>query len=351
MKDNQGYLIINLDTESLLDEEAEILNNKFIGGVLLFEHNFINFDQIKSLIADIKSINSNLLIAIDHEGGRVQRFKKGFTSLPSFNSIGNIYGMDPDLGEEIAYYAGYIAGYELKQIGVDVNFSPVVDLSTNSNVLSSRTFSKSSIDVVRLSLSYIDGLIDNGIIPTLKHYPGHGCVSGDTHTDLMSCKMSWEEIHKHLIVFEKIYNKQDIPIMTSHIQFNNISKDPVTTSSKWLNEIPSKVFGKFPFFISDDLEMLGIKKHYPELSKLSILEKTLAEGCSMAIVTTMQDKKIIEEKRSYLFYKNEYLDKLNSQNFHPRNINLPCSHELTYNKGDVNTYLKATEVVGRHIKE
>jgi beta-glucosidase-like glycosyl hydrolase len=163
--------------------------------------------------------------------------------------------------------------------------------------------------------------------------------------------MSWEEIYKHLIVFEKIYNKQDIPIMTSHIQFNNISMDPVTTSSKWLNDIPSKVFGKFPFFISDDLEMLGIKKHYPELSKLSILEKTLAEGCSMAIVTTMQDKKIIEEKRSYLFYKNEYLDKLNSHNFRPRNINLPCSHELTYNKGDVNTYLKATEVVGRHIKE
>jgi hypothetical protein len=97
--------------------------------------------------------------------------------------------------------------------------------------------------------------------------------------------------------------------------------------------------------------MLGIKKHYPELSKLSILEKTITEGCSMAIVTTMQDKKIIEEKRSYLFYKNEYLDKLNSHNFHPRNINLPCLHELTYNKGDVNTYRKATEVVGRHIKE
>jgi hypothetical protein len=72
----------------------------------------------------------------------------------------------------------------------------------------------------------------------------------------------------------------------------------------------NKVFGKYPFFISDDLEMLGIKKHYPELSKLSVLEKTLAGGCSMAIVTTMQDKKIIEEKRSYLFYKNEYLEKL-----------------------------------------
>ena len=351
MKNNQGYLIINLDTEILLDEEAEILNNKFIGGVLLFEHNFINPDQVNSLITNIKTINSDLLIAIDHEGGRVQRFKKGLTSLPSFNSIGNVYRMDPSLGDEVAYYAGYIAGYELKEIGIDINFSPVVDISTNSNVLSSRTFSRSSIDVVRLSLSYIEGLIDNGIIPTLKHYPGHGCVSDDTHTDLVCSDMSWEEIYKHLIVFEKIYDKHDIPIMTSHIQFNNISNDPVTTSSKWLNEIPEKVFGKLPFFISDDLEMLGVKNHFPQLSKLSILEKTLTGGCAMAIVTTMQDKKIIEEKRSYLFYKNEYLDKLKSQKFHPRDINLPCLHELTYNKGDMNTYRKATEVVGRHIKE
>ena len=247
---------------------------------------------------------------------------------------------------------GWLIGYELRCIGIDVNTAPVLDINYNrSNVMQGRCFSEDPKDTSLLSEAFIIGTKQSGISSICKHYPGHGCVSGDTHTDLMSCKMSWEEIHKHLIVFEKIYNKQDIPIMTSHIQFNNISKDPVTTSSKWLNEIPSKVFGKFPFFISDDLEMLGIKKHYPELSKLSILEKTLAEGCSMAIVTTMQDKKIIEEKRSYLFYKNEYLDKLNSHNFHPRNINLPCLHELTYNKGDVDTYRKATEEVGKHIKE
>ena len=190
MKDNQGYLIINLDGDRLLDEEVEILNSKFIGGVLLFEHNFINNDQIKSLIDSIKSINSNLLIAIDHEGGRVQRFKEGFTSLPSFSSIGNLYKTDHNLADEIAYNSGYIAGYELKAIGVDLNFSPVVDLSSNSDVLNSRTFSESSINVVRLSLLYIQGLIDNGIIPTLKHYPGHGSVSGDTHTDLMNCDLS-----------------------------------------------------------------------------------------------------------------------------------------------------------------
>jgi len=351
MKDNQGYLIINLDSDRLLDEEVEILNNKFIGGVLLFEHNFINNDQIKSLIESIKSVNSNLLIAIDHEGGRVQRFKEGFTSLPSFSSIGSIHITDHSLADEIAYNSGYIAGYELKAIGVDLNFSPVVDLSSNSNVLNSRTFSESSINVVRLSLLYIQGLIDNGIIPTLKHYPGHGSVSGDTHTDLLNCDMSWDDIYKHLVVFEKIHNKYNIPIMTSHIQFNKISNHPVTTSSTWLKDIPRKVFDKHPFFISDDLEMLGIKKHYSDLNRLSILEKTLTSGCSMAIVTTMQDKKIIKEKKSHLFYKKEYLDKLKSHNINTDHINLPCLDDLLYNRGDVNTYHKAIEIMGRHTKD
>ena len=351
MKDNHGYLIINLDTTNLLDEEAEMLNNKFIGGVLLFEHNFINQDQIKSLIKNIKSINSNLLIAIDHEGGRVQRFKEGFTSLPSFSSIGAACKANHDLAEEIAYHAGYIAGFELKAIGVDLNFSPVVDLTSSSNVLNSRTFSESSIDVIELSSSYIQGMIDNGIMPTLKHYPGHGAVSGDTHTDLMINNLSWEELHKHIVIFEKIHNKYEVPIMTSHIQFNNISSDPVTTSAKWLNDIANKLFNKLPYFISDDLEMLGLKKHYPELSRLSILEKTLTGGCSMAIVTTMQDRKIIQEKRSYLFYKNEYLDKLDQYDFHTDHINLPCLHDLSYNKGNLSTYRKAVELVEKHMRE
>ena len=351
MKDNKGFLIINLDCDTLLDEEAEILSNKFIGGVLLFKHNFVNINQIKSLIDNIKSINNKLLIAIDHEGGRVQRFNEGFSSLPSFNSIGNIYRTNHNLADKIAYNSGYIAGYELKAIGIDLNFSPVIDLSVKSNVLNSRTFSESSTNVIRLSLSYIQGLIDNGIIPTLKHYPGHGTVSGDTHTDLINCNIPWNDLYKHLVVFEKIHNKYEVPIMTSHIQFSEISNDPVTTSSKWLKDIPRKVFDKLPCFISDDLEMLGIRKHYPELSRLNILEKTLTSGCSMAIVTTMQDKKIIKEKKSHLFYKNEYLDKLNSHKINTDHINLPSLDNLSYNRGEVDTYHKAIEIMGQYIKE
>ena len=97
--------------------------------------------------------------------------------------------------------------------------------------------------------------------------------------------------------------------------------------------------------------MLGIRKHYPELSRLNILEKTLTSGCSMAIVTTMQDKKIIKEKKSHLFYKNEYLDKLNSHSINTDHINLPSLDNLSYNRGEVDTYHKAIEFMGQYIKE
>ena len=117
------------------------MENEIIGGVILFDHNYENVEQTISLIDSIKSINNNILIAVDHEGGRVQRFREEFTLLPSFESIGSIYLDDQHLADEIAYYCGYISGFELKRAGIDINFSPVVDLSSESNVLNSRTFS------------------------------------------------------------------------------------------------------------------------------------------------------------------------------------------------------------------
>ena len=154
----------------------------YIGGVILFDHNYEHVEQVKSLIDSIKSINNDIFIAVDHEGGRVQRFKEDFTLLPSFESIGDIYLDDQDLADEIAYYCGYISGFELKRAGIDINFSPVVDLSSDSNVLNSRTLSRDPEVILRLASRYIMGHIDNEIIPVLKHFPGHGAVLSDTHT-------------------------------------------------------------------------------------------------------------------------------------------------------------------------
>ena len=195
--------------------------------------------------------------------------------MPTFSAIGDLYLDDTDLADQIAYSSGYVAGYELKEIGIDVNFSPVVDLSSDSLVLNSRTFSNNSQIVLRLATSYINGLIDNGIVPTLKHFPGHGAVISDTHTDISECNLSLDRLENHISVFKDIHDAYKIPIMTSHISYNRVSSDPVTTSIEWLKQTSKIIFNNKPFFISDDLEMSAITKKYKKMNHESVFSTEL----------------------------------------------------------------------------
>ena len=143
----------------------------------------------------------------------MQRFKDGFTLLPSFYEISQLYNQDNAVAQEVAYSSGYVAGYELKTIGVDINFSPVVDLTSKSTVMSERTLSASPEVVISLASSYIRGLIDNGILPTLKHFPGHGAVTSDTHTDISKCNLTLHELSSHVSTFKDLHEKYKLPIM------------------------------------------------------------------------------------------------------------------------------------------
>ena len=337
-----GPIIINLDSISISTEEKDLLLSNLIGGVILFSHNYANKNQIKSLISSIKEIRDNIIICIDHEGGRIQRFKNEFTSLPSFQVIGNLYSIDKTKAEDLAYYSGYIAGYELKDIGIDINFSPVVDLTSKSSVLKSRTFSNNPNVVVELAWKYIQGYVDNGIIPTLKHFPGHGVITTDTHTDISYCDVRYEQLDSHICSFQNIHNKINIPIMTGHIIYPKVSEQPVTSSSKWLQEISNNIFTHKPFFISDDLEMRGLSDHFKDQSKLNIFHKVISSGCDMTIITTMQNQKLIEDKKSYYFYQKEFIEPLcNSSKFQISDINIPCSDDIAYNIGDFDLYKNA----------
>lgn len=337
-----GPIIINLDSITISTEEKDLLSSNLIGGVILFSHNYANKDQIKSLISSIKEIRDNIIICIDHEGGRIQRFKNEFTSLPSFQVIGNLYSIDKTKAKDLAYYSGYIAGYELKDIGIDINFSPVVDLTAKSSVLNSRTFSNDPNVIVDLACKYIQGYIDNGIIPTLKHFPGHGVITTDTHTDISYCNLSYEELNSHIYTFQNIHSKIKIPIMTGHIIYPKVSDQPVTSSTKWLRVISNNIFSQKPFFISDDLEMKGISDLFKNETRLNIFKKVLSSGCDMSIITTMQNQKLIEDKKSYHFYQKEFIEPLGkSGNYEISDINIPCSDDISYNIGDFDVYKNA----------
>ena len=337
-----GPLIINLDSISISSEERDLLSSSLIGGVILFSHNYTDKNQIKSLISSIKEIRDNILICIDHEGGRIQRFKKEFTSLPSFQEIGNLYPINKLKAEDLAYYSGYVAGYELKDIGIDINFSPVVDLTSKSSVLNSRTFSNNPNIVVDLACKHIQGYVDNGIIPTLKHFPGHGVITTDTHTDISYCNLPYEKLESHIYSFQNIHTKMNIPIMTGHIIYPKVSDQPVTSSSKWLHVISNDIFSEKPFFISDDLEMKGIYDLFKNECRLNILHKVLSSGCDMSIITTMQNQQLIEDKKSYYFYQKEFIEPLGkSGKYQISDINIPCSDDISYNIGDSHVYKNA----------
>ena len=352
MKISSNSIIISVDSTILSEEECKLLENEIIGGVILFDHNYKHVDQTISLIESIKSINNNILIAVDHEGGRVQRFKEGFTLLPSFERIGKIYLDNQDLADEIAYYCGYISGFELKQAGIDINFSPVVDLSSDSNVLHSRTLSRNPEVILRLASRYIMGHLDNGIIPVLKHFPGHGAVLSDTHTTISECDTEYDELSTHVEPFKELYNKFRIPIMTSHITYGKISPEPVTTSSEWLSELSTTIFDQKPIFISDDLEMSAISENYTNESKVDILNKTFNAGCNLAIITTMQNKEIIKSKESHYYFQKQYVDQSNNiDKTIAEDINLLCFKDKTYNQDNINNYHNALEGLKRQIEK
>jgi len=290
-----GPLIINLDSTYILDEEVSLLKSQLIGGVILFEHNYHDVNQIKLLIQNIKNINDKLKIFIDHEGGRVQRFKTGLTHLPSFEIIGNVYNSDKNIGKELSYCVGYVAGYELKTLGIDINFSPVVDLRISSDVMKGRTFADNGNDVVDLVKPYLNGLIENGIIPTLKHFPGHGSSNKDSHLGLVDVTQTYQE--KELKPFKDIINDNyKGMIMTAHIMNKNIDKTyPATLSKKFIQEKLRKELNFKGVVVSDDMAMGAIVNHFGFENALNL---AINATCDMLILSNNGktfDENIIEK--------------------------------------------------------
>ena len=300
----RGPLIINIDSPVLSFEEKKLLKNKIIGGVILFSHNHIDFNQTKNLISDIKEIDETILICVDHEGGRVQRLIHGFELLPSFENI----SQDSN-NKELSYEIGKKGSYDLLNVGVDINFSPVIDIygSKNNALLKDRTFGSSINNTITLANEYIKSTLLNKIIPVLKHYPGHGVVTGDTHIEKCESQLKLDDLlDVHLKPFIELYNKYNIPIMTSHIQLSNLDMNIITYSKYWLKEIPKKLFQSKPFFISDDIEMkAALKKNNKSHNLLSALKS----GCDMVIITTMQNDTVIKSKQSYEYFSKNYLTK------------------------------------------
>ena len=289
---NLGKLIVDIDGITLSSNDYDVLTHPNIGGVILFSRNFISIQQVKRLISDIKSIRSpSLIIYVDQEGQKVQRFRDGLTDLPSVSLLGKKYKADPDDAMELSRNLGWLINYELSTLGVDVNTTPVLDIDySKSTIMENRCFAETPKIVSILSEAYIQGLRETGISCICKHYPGHGYAKADSHEILPEDNRDFKTIYKDdLLPYKKAINQNVEGIMTSHVLYKNVDEFPPTLSRKWLQILRNDLRYRGLIY-SDDLSMKALEK-FGNIDDNVI--KSLEAGCDCIFVCN--NRNIVEK--------------------------------------------------------
>ena len=249
-------VIIGIEGTMLLAQEAAQLRRPFCAGVILFSRNYSNPAQLKRLCATIRVQRPDALICVDHEGGRVQRFREGFTAIPAMSAFGRCFDHRPFLACELAEAAGIVMAYELRLFGIDFSFAPVLDLQDPvSDVIGDRAFHANPAVVVLLAEALRRGLRTAGMVAVGKHYPGHGRVVGDSHHVLPQDARSAEEREADLYPFIRQIEGGIEGLMPAHIVFPQTDHRPASFSPVHLAELRARGFDGA--IISDDLDMAG----------------------------------------------------------------------------------------------
>ena len=277
-----GPLIIDLDGLSLSVAEKRLLGSPFIGGVIFFARNFKNREQISFLVSEIRETAPDLLICVDQEGGRVQRFLKGFSIIPPMQLLGNTLKTASKNSESFVKDCGWLMASELIACDVDFSFAPVLDLDANScEVIADRSFSSNPELTTRAAQLFIAGMDEAGMAATGKHFPGHGGVVADSHHETPLDQRSLDELHAHdLIPFKKLAASLGA-IMPAHIIFPKIDSNAVGFSEFWLKNILRESLKFDGVIFSDDLSMKGsdIAGDYKDKA-----ESALKAGCDAILV-------------------------------------------------------------------
>lgn len=278
---NHPPLMIDVSGLSLTSEEKIKLAKPSIGGVILFSRNYQDKAQLQQLTQQIRAIKPSLLIATDHEGGRVQRFRQGFTHLPTMAKLGEVYDQHPEKALKQAFSCGFILAFELLEVGVDFSFAPVLDVDYgNSSVIGDRAFHSHTPTLIKLAKALIDGMHEAGMKCVGKHFPGHGFVVADSHQDLPIDNRSMDEINQDMAVFTALKQKLDA-VMPAHVVYSQVDEKPAGFSSKWIKQILRTQIGFKGAVFSDDLSMQGAHfiKDISQRVKVS-----LDSGCDMVLI-------------------------------------------------------------------
>jgi beta-N-acetylhexosaminidase len=254
-----GPLMIDLEGPEMTAEERELLQHPLVGGVILFTRNYAAPEQLSALVSEIHGVQSpQLLVAVDHEGGRVQRFRSDFSMLPPARRIGHEFDIDPKAGLELARRMGWLMAAELRAHGVDLSFAPCVDLDYGvSEVIGDRAFHVRPDAVAQLAVAYMHGMRDAGMPATAKHFPGHGAVVADSHLAMAVDRRGLLDMDDDLTPYRRLIANGLPAVLAAHVLFPEVDAAPASASARWIRDV---LRGELRFqgvVFTDDMSMAG----------------------------------------------------------------------------------------------
>ena len=279
-----GPLMIDIAGHELTDLERERLRHPLVGGLILFSRNYQSPAQLSSLTAEVHALRSPpLLIAIDHEGGRVQRCREGFTRLPPMRRLGELWDSDAPAALEAAKNIGYVLAAELRACGVDLSFTPVLDLDWGrSSVIGDRAFHADPQAVIALAGALIQGLRQAGMAACGKHFPGHGWVEADSHHQLPVDERSLTELAPDIEPYRQLPLDA---VMPAHVIYTTVDKNTSCFSSKWNDYLRNDINFKGVIF-SDDLSMQAAGVVGDVVARV---DAAWQAGCDMLLICNAPD--------------------------------------------------------------
>ena len=276
--------MIDIEGTHLSDADVVRLKHPLVGGVILFTRNYESIAQLQQLCEEIHALRApQLLIAVDHEGGRVQRFREGFTRLPPMRALGIEWDRNPQHARHLAHALGFVLAAELRAHGVDLSFAPVLDIDHgSSSVIGDRSFHRERDAVAALAQSLVEGMGAAGMSAVGKHFPGHGHVLADSHHELPVDERPYSEIENDdLVPFVRLIESGLAAVMPAHIVYARVDEKPAGFSPVWLKQILREKLKFDGLVFSDDLSMEGAKAFGDIATRAGA---ALDAGCDMVLV-------------------------------------------------------------------
>nr|WP_165496923.1 MULTISPECIES: beta-N-acetylhexosaminidase [Pseudomonas] len=272
-----GSLMLDIAGTWLTAEDRHLLRQPEVGGLILFARNIEHPRQVRELCASIRALRPDLLLAVDQEGGRVQRLRQGFVRLPPMRAIGQCAD-----AERLARYCGWVMAIEVLAAGLDLSFAPVLDLDHGrSAVVGHRAFEGDAQRATQLAGAFIRGMAEAGMAATGKHFPGHGWAEADSHVAIPTDERSLEQIRQHDLQPFAALSRELAAVMPAHVIYPQVDDQPAGFSRRWLQDILRGELGFAGVIFSDDLSMAGAHVVGDAACRI---EAALTAGCDMGLV-------------------------------------------------------------------